>query len=44
MATTALQGHPVHTCGELPQLGSPAPDFTVVSLKPDLSECTLGAI
>ncbi|WP_005037688.1 thiol peroxidase [Holophaga foetida] len=40
MATTALQGHPVHTCGELPQLGSPAPDFTVV--KPDLSECTLG--
>jgi len=39
MATTALQGNPVHTCGELPAIGSQAPAFTGV--KADLSECSL---
>ena len=29
MATTALRGNPVHTTGELPEVGSSAPDFTV---------------
>jgi len=29
MATTALRGNPVHTAGELPEIGSSAPDFTV---------------
>jgi len=39
MATTALQGHPVNTCGELPKVGSPAPAFSAV--KADLSPCSL---
>lgn len=29
MATTALRGNPVNTVGDLPAVGSPAPDFTV---------------
>jgi thioredoxin-dependent peroxiredoxin len=31
MATTQLKGHPVHTVGELPEIGSPAPAYTCVS-------------
>ncbi|WP_226344670.1 thiol peroxidase [Agilicoccus flavus] len=38
MATTALKGTPVQTSGELPELGSPAPAFTLVGA--DLSEVT----
>jgi thiol peroxidase len=30
MATTALGGNPVHTVGELPAVGSPAPAFELV--------------
>ncbi|WP_295542034.1 thiol peroxidase [uncultured Thiohalocapsa sp.] len=30
MAQTALQGSPVNLAGELPAVGSPAPDFTLV--------------
>ena len=36
MATTALGGTPVNTIGELPEVGSPAPDFTVTG--PDLAD------
>ncbi|MDN5790126.1 MAG: thiol peroxidase [Micrococcales bacterium] len=36
MATTALRGTPVHTIGELPALGSAAPDFTLTG--PDLAD------
>lgn len=39
MATTALQGNPLHTCGELPALGSLAPAFKAV--KANLSECAI---
>ncbi len=39
MATTAFKGEPVTTCGQLPEVGSKAPDFTVVGT--DLSEVTL---
>ena len=39
MSTVHLKGNPVHTSGELPARGDPAPDFRVV--KPDLSEVTL---
>jgi thiol peroxidase len=31
MATTALDGTPARTVGELPAVGSPAPDFTLTS-------------
>ncbi len=31
MATVTLRGTPIHTNGELPALGHPAPDFTLVS-------------
>ena len=31
MATTALGGTPAQTAGELPAVGSPAPDFTLTS-------------
>ncbi|MCP4400594.1 MAG: lipid hydroperoxide peroxidase, partial [bacterium] len=27
MAEITLQGNPIHTCGELPAVGSDAPDF-----------------
>lgn len=39
MAQVTFKGSPVHTIGELPDLGSPAPDFTLV--KQDLSEVSL---
>ncbi len=40
MATTALGGNPCHTVGELPEVGSTAPAFTL--LGSDFSEVTLG--
>jgi thioredoxin-dependent peroxiredoxin len=39
MANITLKGNPVTTIGELPSIGSTAPDFTLV--KTDLSEATL---
>ena len=36
MATVTLQGNPQHTLGDLPKVGSQAPDFTLT--KTDLSE------
>lgn len=39
MSTITLEGNPVSTTGELPAVGSPAPQFTVVGA--DLSEITL---
>jgi thiol peroxidase len=39
MATTTLQGKPLHTVGELPAVGKRAPDFRLV--KTDLGETTL---
>nr|WP_320133419.1 thiol peroxidase [uncultured Holophaga sp.] len=39
MAKTALQGNPFNTCGELPALGTPAPEFGAT--KADLSPCSL---
>ncbi len=39
MATTNFKGNPVQTNGELPKVGSKAPDFRLV--KGDLSEVTL---
>ncbi|MBR9911433.1 MAG: thiol peroxidase [Gammaproteobacteria bacterium] len=39
MATITLQGNPVETCGDLPAVGSKAPDFALV--KSDLSEVSL---
>lgn len=39
MATIAFQGKPLHTSGELPAIGSPAPDFKLVSGK--LTDVTL---
>lgn len=39
MATITLKGNPVNTCGELPAVGSQAPEFTLV--KSDLSELSL---
>lgn len=39
MAITKLQGNPVHTNGELPQIGTKAPDFKLVTS--DLKEITL---
>ncbi len=39
MAKTKLQGNPVHTNGELPQVGTKAPDFKLVTS--DLKEITL---
>ena len=39
MASITLQGSPVETAGELPQVGSKAPDFTLV--KSDLSDASL---
>ena len=40
MATITLQGNPVETSGDLPAVGSQAPDFKLV--KTDLSEVSLG--
>lgn len=39
MAKITLKGNPFETLGDLPKIGSKAPNFTVV--KPDLSEATL---
>ena len=39
MATVTLQGNPFQTCGELPNTGSKAPEFTLVQA--DLSDITL---
>lgn len=39
MAQITFKGSPIHTIGELPAKGSPAPDFTLV--KQDLSETSL---
>lgn len=40
MATVTLKGNPINTNGDLPAVGSQAPDFALV--KSDLSELTLG--
>lgn len=39
MTTIALKGNPVHTCGNLPAVGSKAPDFKLT--KGDLSDVSL---
>ena len=39
MATITLKGNTIHTLGQLPQVGSQAPDFTLV--KNDLSKSSL---
>jgi thioredoxin-dependent peroxiredoxin len=39
MATITLEGQPIHTNGELPAVGSTAPDFTLTA--GDLSDATL---
>ena len=39
MATVSLKGNPVHTSGELPKVGSTAPNFRLVSS--DLQDVTL---
>ena len=41
MTTITLKGNPVKTCGELPQTGSTAPNFSLT--QGDLSETTLEA-
>lgn len=40
MAETKLGGNPVHTSGDLPAVGSQAPDFSLT--KTDLSDVSLG--
>ena len=39
MAGITFKGNPINTCGELPSVGSKAPDFTLVAK--DLSEASL---
>lgn len=39
MAQITLKGNPIHTSGELPKVGAPAPGFSLV--KADLGEATL---
>lgn len=39
MAQVTLKGNPIHTIGELPEIGSKAPDFTLA--KTDLSDVSL---
>ncbi|CAL8974855.1 Thiol peroxidase [Tessaracoccus sp. O5.2] len=39
MAEITFKGNPIHTVGELPSVGSPAPDFELT--RPDLSPVTL---
>ena len=41
MAKTALKGNPIHTNGDLPEVGSNAPDFVLVAT--DMSEKNLGS-
>lgn len=38
MATTTLGGNPVHTSGDLPEVGAPCPSFTLT--KNDMSDLT----
>jgi thiol peroxidase len=40
MAEITFRGNPIHTVGELPAVGSPAPEFTVIGS--DLSDVSLG--
>jgi len=40
MATVTLKGSPIHTNGNLPKVGGPAPDFKLVDK--DLKEVSLG--
>ena len=40
MAEITLRGNPIHTVGELPAVGSPAPAFTLTG--GDLSDVTAG--
>jgi thiol peroxidase len=40
MASITLEGNPVHTIGELPAIGSSAPDFSLANT--DLSDVSLG--
>jgi thioredoxin-dependent peroxiredoxin len=42
MAETSLGGNPVHTVGDLPEVGEPAPAFTLT--KSDLSDVSLAAL
>jgi thiol peroxidase len=42
MASITLKGTPLSTVGDLPEVGSTAPDFSLVG--GDLKECTLGDI
>ncbi len=42
MAQVTLKGNPIETVGNLPAVGSAAPDFTLV--KQDLSELTLASL
>ncbi|BDU78642.1 thiol peroxidase [Mesoterricola sediminis] len=39
MAQVTLKGNPIHTSGELPRVGAPAPAFTLT--RKDLSDATL---
>ncbi|MFO1419728.1 MAG: thiol peroxidase [Candidatus Competibacteraceae bacterium] len=39
MATVTLKGNPINTCGDLPAVGAPAPDFRLVTV--DLNDVTL---
>lgn len=39
MAQITLKGNPIHTCGELPAVGAPAPDFRLT--RSDLADVTL---
>jgi thiol peroxidase len=39
MATITLRGNEIHTIGDLPAVGSPAPDFTVAGV--DMGDVTL---
>ena len=42
MASTALKGTPIHTNGDLPAVGSDAPDFLLVAT--DMSEKSLASL
>ena len=39
MAEITLKGNPIHTCGALPPVGAPAPDFLLT--KTDLADIAL---
>jgi thiol peroxidase len=42
MATITLKGNPIHTAGDLPAVGGPAPEFTLTG--GDLAEQSLAAL